>query len=103
MLKDKQQRIFTDPAKVHQVNHQGQFYRSQGVFQVSPSVQRTPVLFQAGASPRGMAFATQHTEGMFIGGDHPDKIKNRLIRFVVRPLNKAVILKRSRFLSALPS
>ena len=52
VLKDKQQRIFTDPAKVHQVNHQGQFYRSQGVFQVSPSVQRTPVLFQAGASPR---------------------------------------------------
>lgn len=96
VLKDKQQRIFTDPAKVHQVNHQGQFYRSQGVFQVSPSVQRTPVLFQAGASPRGMAFATQHTEGMFIGGDHPDKIKNRLIRFVVKRLNKAVILKRSK-------
>ncbi|HCL59134.1 MAG TPA: LLM class flavin-dependent oxidoreductase [Acinetobacter sp.] len=78
VLKDKQQRIFTDPAKVHQVNHQGQFYRSQGVFQVSPSVQRTPVLFQAGASPRGMAFATQHTEGMFIGGDHPDKIKKQV-------------------------
>ena len=78
VLKDKQQRIFTDPAKVHQVNHQGPFYRSQGVFQVSPSVQRTPVLFQAGASPRGMAFATQHTEGMFIGGDHPDKIKKQV-------------------------
>lgn len=78
VLKDKQQRIFTDPAKVHQVNHQGQFYRSQGVFQVSPSVQRTPVLFQAGASPCGMAFATQHAEGMFIGGDHPDKIKKQV-------------------------
>lgn len=68
VVKDKKNRIFTDPAKVHQVNHQGQFYQSQGVFQVSPSIQRTPVLFQAGASPRGMAFATQHAEGMFIGG-----------------------------------
>lgn len=78
VLKDKQNRIFTDPAKVHQVNHQGQFYQSQGVFQVSPSIQRTPVLFQAGASPRGMAFATQHAEGMFIGGDQPAKIKKQV-------------------------
>ena len=78
VVKDKKNRIFTDPAKVHQVNHQGQFYQSQGVFQVSPSIQRTPVLFQAGASPRGMAFATQHAEGMFIGGDQPAKIKKQV-------------------------
>jgi FMN-dependent oxidoreductase (nitrilotriacetate monooxygenase family) len=78
VLKDKQKRIFTDPAKVHPVQHQGQFYQSQGVFQVSPSIQRTPVLFQAGASPRGMAFATQHAEGMFIGGDQPEKIKKQV-------------------------
>ncbi|MFC6166043.1 LLM class flavin-dependent oxidoreductase [Acinetobacter terrestris] len=78
VLKDKQNRIFTDPAKVHPVQHQGQFYQSQGVFQVSPSIQRTPVLFQAGASPRGLAFATQHAEGMFIGGDQPEKIKKQV-------------------------
>ena len=78
VLKDKQKRIFTDPAKVHPVQHQGQFYQSQGVFQVSPSIQRTPVLFQAGASPRGLAFATQHAEGMFIGGDQPEKIKKQV-------------------------
>ncbi|MEZ2902159.1 LLM class flavin-dependent oxidoreductase [Acinetobacter terrestris] len=78
VLKDKQKRIFTNPAKVHPVQHQGQFYQSQGVFQVSPSIQRTPVLFQAGASPRGLAFATQHAEGMFIGGDQPEKIKKQV-------------------------
>ena len=78
VLKDKQNRIFTDPAKVHQIQHQGQFYQSQGVFQVAPSIQRTPVLFQAGASPRGLAFATQHAEGMFIGGDQPEKIKKQV-------------------------
>lgn len=78
VLKDKKQRIFTDPSKVHQVQHQGQFYQSQGVFQVSPSVQRTPVLFQAGASPRGLTFATQHAEGLFIGGDRPEKIKQQV-------------------------
>ncbi|WP_349929404.1 LLM class flavin-dependent oxidoreductase [Acinetobacter sp. A1-4-2] len=78
VVKDKKNRIFTDPAKVHPVQHDGQFYQSQGVFQVSPSIQRTPVLFQAGASPRGMAFATQHAEGMFIGGDQPAKIKKQV-------------------------
>ena len=78
VLKDKTQRIFTNPAKVHAIQHQGQFYQSQGVFQVSPSPQRTPVLYQAGASPRGLAFATQHAEGIFIGGDRPEKIKQQV-------------------------
>lgn len=73
--KDKINRIFTDPQKVHQIQHQGRFYQSEGVFQVAPSMQRTPVLFQAGASTRGLAFATQHAEAMFIGADHPDKVK----------------------------
>lgn len=76
--KDKQKRIFTDPKKVHQINHQGRFYQSQGVFQVSPSPQRTPVLFQAGASPRGLAFSTRHAECVFIGGDQPAKIKQQV-------------------------
>jgi FMN-dependent oxidoreductase (nitrilotriacetate monooxygenase family) len=78
VLKDKAQRIFTDPTKVHAIQHQGKFYQSQGVFQVSPSPQRTPVLYQAGASARGLAFATQHAEGIFIGGDRPEKIKQQV-------------------------
>lgn len=78
--KDKKQRIFTDPSKVHEIHHQGQFYQSQGVFQVSPSIQRTPVLFQAGASPRGTQFATRHAECIFIGGDTPEKIRQQVIK-----------------------
>lgn len=78
VIKDKSQRIFAQPSKVHEIHHQGQFYRSQGVFQVSPSVQRTPVLFQAGASARGLSFATQHAEAMFIGADQPLKVKQQV-------------------------
>lgn len=84
--KDKQKRIFTDPKKVHQINHQGHFYQSQGVFQVSPSPQRTPLLFQAGASARGLAFSTQHAECVFIGGDQADKIKQQVDK--IRELTK---------------
>lgn len=78
LRKDKQQRIFTDPNKVHSINHQGQYYQSQGVFQVAPSVQRTPTLFQAGASPKGLQFATRHAECIFIGGDQPEKIRQQV-------------------------
>lgn len=78
VLKDKQKRIFTDPSKVHSIQHHGRFYQSEGVFQVSPSPQRTPVLFQAGASPRGLAFSTRHAECVFIGGDQPEKIKQQV-------------------------
>jgi long-chain alkane monooxygenase len=75
LVKDKQQRVFADPSKVHSIEHQGRFYQSQGVFQVAPSKQRTPVLFQAGASARGLEFATAHAEAMFIGADRVDKIR----------------------------
>ena len=78
--KDKIRRIFTDPSKVHEIQHQGRFYQSQGVFQVAPSIQRTPVLFQAGASPRGLAFATAHAECIFIGGDQPKKIRQQVLK-----------------------
>lgn len=80
ILKDKVNRIFTDPSKVHAINHQGKFYQSQGVFQVAPSIQRTPVLFQAGASPRGLNFATQHAEAMFIGADTAEKVKAQVTK-----------------------
>ena len=75
IIMDKANRIFTRPEKVHAIQHYGKFYQSQGVFQVSPSIQRTPVLFQAGASPKGLEFATKHSEAMFIGADTPEKVK----------------------------
>ncbi|MPW44901.1 LLM class flavin-dependent oxidoreductase [Acinetobacter guerrae] len=78
--KDKAHRIFTHPKKVHEIRHQGHFYQSQGIFQVAPSPQRTPVLFQAGASPRGLAFATAHAECIFIGGDQPEKIRQQVLK-----------------------
>lgn len=78
LVMDKNQRIFSHPEKVHAIHHQGQFYQSQGVFQVSPSIQRTPVLFQAGASTKGIEFATKHAEAMFIGADSIEKVSTQV-------------------------
>ena len=67
---DREQRVYADPAKVHKVQHHGEFYRVEGYHLCEPSPQRTPVLFQAGASERGLAFAGQHAECVFISGQN---------------------------------
>ncbi len=66
VLADKRAGVFTDPARVHRVRHEGEFFRLDGYFPVSPSPQRTPTLFQAGASPRGREFAARIAECVFI-------------------------------------
>lgn len=66
VLRDKESGIFTDPAKVHPIRHDGKYYKVPGFHLCEPSPQRTPVIFQAGASPKGQAFASRHAEGMFI-------------------------------------
>src|SRR5699024_6974667 len=57
---------FSDPAKVHKIYHRGERYQVDGPHLPAPSVQRTPVLFQAGASVAGRNFAARHAEATFI-------------------------------------
>ena len=64
--RDKETGVFTDPTKVHPIGHDGEYYKVPGIHLSEPSPQRTPVIFQAGASPRGRAFAAKHGEGIFI-------------------------------------
>ena len=56
------------PAKVHRVRHEGNNYRLDAIHLCEPSPQRTPVLYQAGTSPRGRQFAAQHAECVFMSG-----------------------------------
>ena len=53
VLRDKVNGIFADPAKVHAIAHEGKYFSVPGIHLCEPSPQRTPVLYQAGASPRG--------------------------------------------------
>ncbi len=68
VLRDKERGIFTDPAKVHRIRHDGPYFQVDGIQLSEPSPQRTPVLFQAGASSRGREFAAHHAECVFING-----------------------------------
>ncbi len=70
VINDRQQRIYARPDKVHPVQHKGEFYQVEGYHLCEPSIQRTPVLFQAGSSERGLQFAGQHAECVFISGQN---------------------------------
>lgn len=60
--------IFADPSKVHDLGHHGKYFDVPGAFLCEPSPQRTPVIFQAGASSKGLAFAGRHAEAVFVSG-----------------------------------
>ena len=66
--RDRARGVFTDPARVHRVRHDGEYFKLDAIHLAEPSPQRTPVLFQAGASPRGQKFAARHAECVFIAG-----------------------------------
>ncbi|MGC5703992.1 LLM class flavin-dependent oxidoreductase [Pseudomonas sp. NFXW11] len=70
VINDREQRIYARPDKVHKVEHQGEFYQVSGYHLCEPSPQRTPVLFQAGSSERGLLFAGRHAECVFISGQN---------------------------------
>jgi FMN-dependent oxidoreductase (nitrilotriacetate monooxygenase family) len=75
---DKQAGVYSDPLKIHKINHVGPHYSVEGPHFVTPSPQRTPVLFQAGASPVGQRFAARNAEGVFISSPDPESA-HRLI------------------------
>ncbi len=59
---------FTDPSKVHKIHFDGKYFKTDAIHLSEPSLQRTPVLYQAGASGRGRIFAGRHAEGIFTAG-----------------------------------
>ena len=75
VVNDKERGVYADPAKVHPINHEGRYYKVPGFHLCEPSPQRTPVLYQAGTSPRGTAFAARHAECTFVSGPSKKVVK----------------------------
>ncbi|MET1053591.1 MAG: LLM class flavin-dependent oxidoreductase [Mycetocola sp.] len=67
VIRDRETGVFTDPTKVHEIGHQGKNFTVPGIHLSEPSPQRTPVIFQAGASGRGIQFAAENAEAIFVG------------------------------------
>ncbi len=75
MRRDRKSGLFADPAKVHGINHTGKYFKVPGFNLSEPSLQRTPVLYQAGASRRGRDFAAKHAECVFVSGPSASILK----------------------------
>ena len=80
VVKDASTHTYTTPSKVRKIVHHGKYFRSESAHQVDPSPQRTPVLFQAGMSPAGSAFAAKHAECIFVGGPSPAVVGGNIKR-----------------------
>jgi len=66
MLWDRATGRVGDPAKIHDVRHEGRFFKVTGPLNTPPSPQGRPMLIQAGGSPRcigASAFVADHVFG----------------------------------------
>ncbi len=68
VVRDRERGVYTEPDRVRPVRHEGKQFRLDALPLWEPSPQRTPVLYQAGASDRGRVFAARHAECVFVNG-----------------------------------
>ena len=78
VIADKSTGVFVDPAKVHPINHQGEWFNVPGEMLTHPGPQRTPLLFQAGSSARGQQFAVDHGEAIFVISSSPQRLAQQV-------------------------
>jgi FMN-dependent oxidoreductase (nitrilotriacetate monooxygenase family) len=68
VIRDRARKIYALPERVHKIKHEGKYYSMEAIHRSEPSPQRTPVLYQAGSSGEGRAFAARHCECVFVSG-----------------------------------
>lgn len=92
LVQDKSGNVFADPAKVHTLDHEGEFFSARGPLPIPRSPQRRPVIFQAGSSSRGRDYAARWAEAIFIIDPTPegrkayyDDVKSRASNFGRNP------------------
>ena len=78
VARDRAAGLFARPEFVHRVRHDSAHHQLDAIHLAEPSPQRTPVLYQAGSSPRGRAFAARHAECVFMSGPSPKVLAPRV-------------------------
>ena len=72
VVRDRVRRVYAEPERVRAIQHAGPHFSLDAIHLSEPSPQRTPLLFQAGASSRGLDFAARHGECVFLPGSKSD-------------------------------
>ncbi|MCM3512242.1 NtaA/DmoA family FMN-dependent monooxygenase [Carnobacterium inhibens] len=74
-IRDKESGVFLNPSKMHSLNYKGKYFSVDGPLNISRSSQGRPIIFQAGTSPTFMDIAAKHAEGVLVGGDDFNHVK----------------------------
>ena len=79
--------VLIDPAKVHTIDHRGEYYASRGPLNSGPCPQGRPVIAQAGGSAKGRAIAAQyadtvvaHPKGVEAMRDYRRDVRSRMVQ-----------------------
>ncbi len=86
VVRDAARGVYTDPGKVHRVRHDGEYFSLDAIHLCEPSPQRSPVIYQAGTSTKGQAFAAAHAECVFVGDASMQVVANS-----VRTLREQIV------------
>ncbi|WP_080836784.1 LLM class flavin-dependent oxidoreductase [Cohnella massiliensis] len=91
-VRDKASGVFFDPAKMHRLNHRGEYFSVQGPLNIARSRQGRPVIFQAGSSESGKTLAAKQADAVFTGSETIEEAK----AFYADVKGRAVALGRSK-------
>ncbi|MEK4554311.1 LLM class flavin-dependent oxidoreductase [Jeotgalicoccus sp. FSL K6-3177] len=72
-VRDKKSGQYFDKEKMHQLNYEGEFFKIQGPLNIERSPQGQPIIFQAGASKKGSAFAARNADAVFTNASTLEK------------------------------
>ncbi|EXJ88503.1 hypothetical protein A1O1_05433 [Capronia coronata CBS 617.96] len=78
LVEDRENENYADFDKIRTIHHHGKHFKVDAPHILDPSPQRTPFLFQAGASSAGMDFAARHAEGVFVSAYSPAMLAPRV-------------------------
>jgi FMN-dependent oxidoreductase (nitrilotriacetate monooxygenase family) len=67
IVNDAARGVFNDVSHIHLPDHHGRYFHVRGPLGAARSRQGQPVIFQAGSSGTGRAFAARHAEVIFTG------------------------------------
>jgi FMN-dependent oxidoreductase (nitrilotriacetate monooxygenase family) len=85
VVMDRETHTFADYRKVRTIDFEGKYFKSRGPLNTVPSPQYKPTILQAGASPRGRAFAARAADSIIAVGtgvagmkEYRDDIRSRM-------------------------
>ena len=85
VIMDRETHTFADYRKVRTIDFHGEYFRSRGPLNTIPSPQQRPTFLQAGASPKGRAFAASAADAIIAVGtgiegmkEYRSDIRNRV-------------------------